>query len=572
MKLLALPLTLCLALGALACGPGGNPSGDDDVPPPASTLTVAPADAMLEVVNGAAVTQPYTVTLVRADGSMMDVTASASFTVAAPGIGSFAAAILTANGASAGVTEVRAVVGELIGTAHVTVRVRGWRTDPGTPAGAHDLFTAATEAAGQAPTVVYPDDHVLVPPNLGELDAHWRDTVNNDLFEVALKSEFVDLRIYKSGRGAQWTVFAPAEWAPMASTHQSMALTVAGLHTATPATKGTSPARTLDVTNEDQRGGIYYWSTTNNSGILRYDTETPNVPPSKLFAGAIPTGCVGCHALSRDGNRIAITFDSGDGRGGIMDLTNNTFLFPYDRGVRWNFATFNPSGTEIIALKNGQMTVYAADGGAQLATVPGVSSATHPEISPAGTQLAYVESSGRPDYYVNGGGVVVRAYTEATHTFGPVRMLVPFAAGVASYYPSWSPDGTWLSITRNSGLSYDNASSQVWVVKADGSLPPIQLTIANQGANLTNSWARWVPFSQSVGPNDEEIFYLTFSSKRPFGTRRPAAGTPQIWMAPFYPARAEAGMDPSGPAFRMPFQALGDNNHIAQWTQRVVIP
>ena len=110
------------------------------------------------------------------------------------------------------------------------------------------------------------------------------------------------------------------------------------------------------------------------------------------------------------------------------------------------------------------------------------------------------------------------------------------------------------------------------MVKADGTVPPIALTAANQGASLTNSWARWVPFSQSVGANDEEVLYLTFSSKRPFGTRRPAAGTPQIWMAPFYPARAAAGMDPSGPAFRMPFQALNDNNHIAQWTQRVVIP
>ena len=34
---------------------------------------------------------------------------------------------------------------------------------------------------------------------------------------------------------------------------------------------------------------------------------------------------------------------------------------------------------------------------------------------------------------------------------------------------------------------------------------------------------------------------------------------------------AAAGMDPSGPAFRMPFQLLTSANHIAQWTQQVVI-
>jgi hypothetical protein len=34
---------------------------------------------------------------------------------------------------------------------------------------------------------------------------------------------------------------------------------------------------------------------------------------------------------------------------------------------------------------------------------------------------------------------------------------------------------------------------------------------------------------------------------------------------------ATAGMDPSGHAFHMPFQRLDTNNHIAQWTQAVVI-
>jgi WD40-like Beta Propeller Repeat len=571
MKNLRLPLTLCLslALGAAACGDDSGPF--QDASPPTATLVVTPADAMLEVVNGAAVTQGYTATLMKSDGTMQDVTATASFTLAAPVFGTFAGPTFTARGAGAGVTEVRAVVGDKVGTAMLTVRVKGTRVDTPAPANAPDLFGAATESAAQAPAIAYPADKVLVPPNLGELDVHWRDTVANDLFEIRLKNEYVDLRIYKAGTGALWTIYSPAEWSPLASSRQPLTLTVAGLKTATPATKGTAPARTVDVTNEDARGGIYYWAT-NGAGILRYDVETPNIPPSKLFPAAVPTGCVGCHTLSRDGNRIAITFDSGDGRGGIMDLSTNTFLFPYERGIRWNFATFNPSGSELLALKDGQMTIYDVTSGNVITTVPGVTSATHPELSPDGTQLAYVESSGRPDYFVNNGGVVVRDYTEATHTFGAPRMLVPFAAGTASYYPSWSPDGKWLAVTRNSGVSYDNASSKVWVVRADGTLPPIELTRANDGANLTNSWARWVPFAQSFGTTNEELFYLTFSSKRPFGTRRPNAGSPQIWMTPFFPARAAAGMDPSGPSFRLPFQNLADNNHIAQWTQRVVIP
>lgn len=570
MRNLALPITVCLGLclGALACGPGGG--GDsDDTPDPTATLRIEPAELTLEVVNGAPVMRDYTATLVGSDGSTQDVTSQTTFAVALTGFGTFQGPQLTVRGAVAGRTEVRGTLSDVTATAQLTVRVKGARIESG-PANAPDLFAAASESAGQAPALVYPDDRSLVPPNLGELDVHWRDTASNDLFEVALKNEFVDVRVYKQGSGAQWTVYQSSEWLSLASSGQPMTLTVAGLRSASPATKGTSPSRTLEVTKDELRGGIYYWAT-NGSGILRYDTETPNVPPQKLFPGGVPTGCLGCHALSRDGSKIAITFDSAEGRGGVMDLTNNSFIFPYERGERWNFAAFNPAGTEMFTVKNGQMKIWNATTGTMIGTVPGLTFGTQPEVSPDGTQFAYVEASGQ-DWYAQRGGVFVRSYTEATHTFGAPRAVVPSEANLQTYYPSWSPDSQWLAVTRNSGLSYDNATSQVWVVKADGSLPPIPLTVANAGANLTNSWARWVPFAQSTGANNETVFYLTFSSKRAFGTRRPSAGAPQIWMTPFYPARAAAGMDPSGPAIRLPFQALTDNNHIAQWTERVVIP
>jgi hypothetical protein len=30
------------------------------------------------------------------------------------------------------------------------------------------------------------------------------------------------------------------------------------------------------------------------------------------------------------------------------------------------------------------------------------------------------------------------------------------------------------------------------------------------------------------------------------------------------------GQDPTAPAFRLPFQNLTSNNHIAQWTERII--
>ncbi len=141
----------------------------------------------------------------------------------------------------------------------------------------------------------------------------------------------------------------------------------------------------------------------------------------------------------------------------------------------------------------------------------------------------------------------------------------------ANFYPSYSPDGQWIVFTRTTGQSYDDPTAETWVIKADGSMPPIQLARSNLAGALTNSWARWVPFAQTFGPDKRPLFYLSFSSTRPFGVELPAGGRPQIWMAPFFPDLALAGMDPSGPAFRLPFQNSAAGNHVAQWAQSVVL-
>ena len=108
-------------------------------------------------------------------------------------------------------------------------------------------------------------------------------------------------------------------------------------------------------------------------------------------------------------------------------------------------------------------------------------------------------------------------------------------------------------------------------MKADGSQPPIELVAANATTNLTNSWGRWAPFGQSLGANREQMYWVTVSSKRDFGVRLVGVGQPQIWMTPFFPGRATSAADPSAPAFRLPFQSIVTSNHIAQWTERVVV-
>src|SRR5262249_34842295 len=67
-----------------------------------------------------------------------------------------------------------------------------------------------------------------------------------------------------------------------------------------------------------------------------------------------------------------------------------------------------------------------------------------------------------------------------------------------------------------------------------------------------------------------QVFWLTFSSRRPYGLH--GSGTAQIWMVGIDPAKAMAGEDASFAAFWLPFQDPTSGNHIAQWVETVVRP
>ena len=75
------------------------------------------------------------------------------------------------------------------------------------------------------------------------------------------------------------------------------------------------------------------------------------------------------------------------------------------------------------------------------------------------------------------GQIFTRTYDQRPHTFGPESMLVADANN--NYYPSFSPDGQWIlfnkSTTTRQPARTTTPSASLWVIKADGSAPPIQL-------------------------------------------------------------------------------------------------
>lgn len=576
------PVLLALALAAAAaCGSPTDSDDDSPTPEPGDTLEVAPALARLEVVNNVEASQAFTVALVKPSGTRFDVTDQVRWTLADPLIGSFSGALFTARGGSAGVTTATATLDILSGAANIEVFVRGSRIGTGAPPNAPDLFATGTLDPSQAPVIAYPPDQVIVPHNLGDLEMHWRDSFSHDLFELSLVNDHVDLKLYVGGGATGYASFTTAEWYLASMGGDELTLGLRAIRTGSPTTFGAAPSQVMKLTNTDLEGGLYYWAATAAGGapygIFRHDFGTPGTPAEAVYTTTEAGRCVACHVLSRDGTKMTVTYAGGNGDSTILDVASRMPMVPTMQQY-WNFGTYSPDGTRLVTSRMGTLTVRdgttAAPIGGANGTVPtGGAWVTHPDFSPLGNLLLYVRGTQvqtNADWHIGNGEIMSVSYDAATGAWGTPTAII--TGGGNNFYPSVSPDGQWVLFNRSTEDAYDDNSAELWVARIDGT-GARKLDLANIGPGLTNSWARWAPFRSTFGPDGaaEDLYWITWSSKRDFGVRLVGVRRPQLWMSPFFPGRVASGGDPTAPGFRLPFQDINSNNHIAQWTE-VVVP
>lgn len=175
-----LPVLLPLAVLGAACsatnnqpqgsGGGGTGAGGSASTGVTQTLTITPADAVLELVDGQPASLDYHAALV-APGSQTDVTASATFTVDDTSLGDFQGAKFTAKGLP-GKLNVHAAAEGLSASTTLTLKASTIVITPGAPADAPSKFGGTVDPS-QAPSIVYPADGVLVPPNMNVLEMHF---------------------------------------------------------------------------------------------------------------------------------------------------------------------------------------------------------------------------------------------------------------------------------------------------------------------------------------------------------------------------------------------------------------
>ena len=340
-----------------------------------------------------------------------------------------------------------------------------------------------------------------------------------------------------------------------------------------------APTQTATLSDQPIAGGLYYWAASSTDpnapyGIYRHDVGTPGTPPERFYTtiettdtGSYPNGrCVACHALSRDGTKMSISYDGGGGASTVMDVATRS---PLPSPGHWDFAAYTAMGDYLVTESQGVLTLRDSATATIVSTLPLAGACSHPDFSAMGDSMTYVQYDSGSRWGFTGGAIYTIPYDGSTQTFGTPQLIVDNTSG-NNYYPSFSPDGQWIIFNRDAagGSSYNNHAAEVWVVPAAGGTP-IQLIAADVTTGLTDSWARWAPFQQTVG--GEAMYWVTFSSTRDFGTRITGGSDhPQLWMSPFFPDRAIASMDPSGPAFRLPFQNIASDNHIAQWADQVI--
>src|SRR5262249_12033482 len=98
-----------------------------------------------------------------------------------------------------GRTSVFAEAGSIRGTTGLTLQLRQRDRDPGAsdlPSDPSTRFMGPVDPA-RAPRLVYPNDGVLLPPNLGGIEIHFRPgSAANTTYELAFANSVTDIRVY----------------------------------------------------------------------------------------------------------------------------------------------------------------------------------------------------------------------------------------------------------------------------------------------------------------------------------------------------------------------------------------
>jgi hypothetical protein len=636
-----------------------------DVSPSSQTVALTQTGGML---TG---TATFTATGHLMDGTTRDVTAMVGWP------SPFKSLVVQAGVATVtapGTYTIMAASGSINGSAQLIASFTGSVTAPGFDPSAQPGLDGTP--SGGAVSIAYPLDGAIFPPNLSPIYVHVSKSGNQTMARLNFAANNVNVNYYGTCETADPTsgladpgpgcyVKLPLSFTQLfiaVSENQDIKLTarVSGGGSAL------SESNSVNVAwaNVPLSGGLYYWTTmtdgaypgytrpkdastgvvaTTGTGIQRYDFSMDGAAPELVytdqgtppnFTGSPPSPasdggegtCIGCHAITNDGTKMALTINGSNAAGfALLDIATkslqvvnppagNTGLV--DLRVP-NFAantTFNPAG-------DGMVNMYRS----KLYLTPIITSTTSPlahqgEVVPSWSEYKgdpfwsqdgkYVvfTSFATPDVLspyndgLNGdmkkGGQIMIASSDGTMVNDDAKVLVPRQGNVTSYYPVVSNDSQLIAFSRSTcgtdpdlygnGYGsqtcdgYDDSSGTLWLTTPGGGAPTYLANANGVSSSVTgtndNSWPRWSPDNGLF--RGQRLYWLSFSSRRPYGlqvnTGAPGSSKPQLWFAAVLTGN-ELFTDPSfAPVWlpnQNPNQGVPNGNHVPQWVKvAVVIP
>ena len=492
---------------------------------------------------------------------------------------------------------------------------------------------------GAVPAIAYPQDRALFPANFGPITVQVSKTSSSQaLARLRWTGNGVDARYYavcEAGPGSTTACYVTVPLtftaelvAPSQVTDITLEARLADLDGG--ALSASKPIKMLWA-SAALSGGVYYWTTIPTpagrakgmTGIARYDFGQETWSRQVVYVGdasspknhSTSDHCVGCHAISPDGTKLALALGgSSVSDFMVLDVATKTILALKNSGPGGfaTFTTFAPDSVHMINMYRGDLYLRQVNAGPPDAGVSDgttildsmTEKKTDPFWSADGNLFAFTSwvpgqnsaLSATNSDGLNGdtkaGGQIWVAGSDGTTVSGQPRLIVPRAAAVTSYYPALSDDSNLMVFNQSScsgpptpgtyGVNpcdgYDDPSARLFIVPPGGGAP-IALDNANGTGANSNSWPRFSPDHGTF--RGQRLYWIAFSSRRPYGlqvntgTTVADPGKPQLWFTAV--AVDDGGFPTHDPSFppiwlpgQNPDQTLPNGNHVPQWVRKVV--
>lgn len=251
--------------------------------------------------------------------------------------------------------------------------------------------------------------------------------------------------------------------------------------------------------------------------------------------------CVGCHAYSsqghvalnvkKKGDRRLVIFRSDAGGLHLLDTKKiGEFSFlAWSPDARYLAMSVNTLG--VIDIKNdviepfnlryqsGDIAIYDM-ATKEIKLLPGASEMDFvedmPAWSPDGKELLFVKYKSEKDAPIDSMSIYCIPFNNGAGGT-PEPVVVASMSGDFNYFPTYSPDGKWISFVKGEGSKgvFARKTSDIYILPRSGGMPK-KLALNTEG--VMDSWHRWskdgrsVVYSSKRGGNMTSLYMSTVDS------------------------------------------------------------